>query len=72
MKKHLPHLSRPPAVFRGLLATILLVWLALPAFAARSVDERLREIATLAEQDQAKARTMLVQEGPGLIAGAPY
>lgn len=57
---------------RGALAGVLLAALSAPAVAARDADERMREIAALAEQDNGKARTMLVQEGPGLIAGAPY
>lgn len=57
---------------RGALACMLLAALGGPAVAARDADERMREIAALAEQDNGKARTMLVREGPGLIAGAPY
>lgn len=51
---------------------LLLVALAGPAGAAPQPEARLAEIAALAEQDNARARTMLVQEGPTLIAGAPY
>ena len=44
--------------------------LAAPAMADTAA--RLHEIAALSEQDIQRARTMLVQEGPTLIAGAPY
>lgn len=50
----------------------LLVALACPATAAPHPEARLDEIAALAEQNNAQARTILEQEGPKLIAGAPY
>jgi diguanylate cyclase (GGDEF)-like protein len=42
------------------------------ALAAPHLASRLDEIAHIAEQNNAQARTILVQEGPALIAGAPY
>lgn len=51
---------------------MLVALLAGTAFAAQHPRARLDEIAALAEQDNAQARTVLVREGPKLIAGAPY
>ena len=51
---------------------VLLAALAGPAIAFQQAEGRLAEIAALAEQDNAQARTVLVHEGPKLIAGAPY
>jgi diguanylate cyclase (GGDEF)-like protein len=42
------------------------------ALAAPHPASRLDNIAIIAEQNNAQARTLLVQEGPALIAGAPY
>jgi diguanylate cyclase (GGDEF)-like protein len=42
------------------------------ALAAPNPASRLDDIAVIAEQHHAQARTLLVQEGPALIAGAPY
>ena len=42
------------------------------ALAAPHPASRLDDIAIIAEQHHAQARTLLVQEGPALIAGAPY
>lgn len=67
--RQFPPLPAPPASF--LLAALLCSTLALPANAA-DPEARLKEIAALSERDHARARTMLVQEGPTLIAGAPY
>ena len=50
----------------------LLLALAGAAGAAPQPEARLDDIAALAERDNAQARTVLVREGPKLIAGAPY
>lgn len=64
---------RRPSGYRPPLAIgLLLVALAGPAVAAQQPETRLGEIAALAEQNNAQARTILVHEGPKLIAGAPY
>ena len=55
-----------------LLAALLMSGaLAAPLHAAEP-EARLYEIAQLAERDNAMARTILVREGPAMIAGAPY
>ncbi|MDY0975769.1 GGDEF domain-containing protein [Massilia sp. CFBP9012] len=62
-----PTRSTPLLAIGGLLAA-----LAGPAPAAMQPKARLDEIAALAEHNNAQARTILVQEGQKLIAGAPY
>ena len=64
--------SRLPKMSRRTAGAALLLALAGSAVAAPDPDDRLREIAALAERDNAQARTTLVREGPALIAGAPY
>lgn len=62
-----------PTSFRSPLAIgLLLAALAGPAVAAQQLETRLDEIAAMAERNNAQARTILVHEGPKLIAGAPY
>lgn len=56
----------------ALALVLLAAALAGPATAAPSATARLGEIASLAERDNAQARTILVHEGPALLAGAPY
>lgn len=67
-----PRAARPGRGRRRLGAALLLLMLAASAGAGADPHERLRRIAALAERDHAGARTLLVREGPGLIAGAPY
>jgi len=69
-----PHRSSSADAARRLACAFGLA-LALGTAAAPALADstaRLHEIGVLAEQDIQQARTMLVQEGPGLIAGAPY
>ena len=71
--RHATNRPHPRASRRHMLgACALLAALAGPALAAPDPNGRLREIAALLERDNTQARTILVQEGPGLIAGAPY
>jgi len=57
-----------------------LAWMALVAVSAAVANApaqadtmaRLHDIATVAEHDNGRARTILVQDGPTLIAGTPY
>ncbi|MDN4038634.1 GGDEF domain-containing protein [Massilia sp. YIM B02443] len=70
----LPHRPTTAGAARRLACAFGLA-LALGTAAAPALADgaaRLHEIGVLAEQDIQQARTMLVQEGPGLIAGAPY
>ena len=69
--------SRSDGLRRVAVASTLALTLALgcvmpDAAAAPHAAARLDEIAAIAEQDHALGRTTLVQEGPTLIAGAPY
>jgi len=73
---HLPTAVLPPSPGRrgwrrGLAAGALALTLC-GALAAPAPEGRLADIATMAEQNNALARTTLMQEGPTLIAGAPY
>ncbi|MEW7847194.1 tetratricopeptide repeat-containing diguanylate cyclase [Massilia aurea] len=73
---HLPTAVAPPSPGRygwqrALAAGILALTLG-SALAAPSPEARLADIATMAEQNNALARTTLVRDGPTLIAGAPY
>jgi len=61
-----------PTRFQPLAIGALLLALAGAAGAATQPEARLDDIAALAERDNAQARTVLVREGPKLIAGAPY
>jgi diguanylate cyclase (GGDEF)-like protein len=67
-----PRAGGPRARCRKAGVGLLLAWLAGAALAAPQPDFKLREIAALAEHDPAQARTVLVQQGPALIAAAPY
>lgn len=77
MTAFLPHLfpsHRPsaPGAARRLSCAVVLALGMLAGPAIADTAARLHEIAALAEQDIQRARTMLVREGPALIAGAPY
>ena len=65
------HASRRPGPRRILVACGLLLAFG-GALAAPHPASRIDDIARISEQDNAQARTILVQEGPALIAGAPY
>ena len=64
--------GRPTRFTLPLAIGALLAFLAGPATAALQPEARLDEIAAMAEHNNAQARTILVREGPKLIAGAPY
>ena len=64
--------GRPTRCTPVLAIGALLAVLAGPATAALQPVARLDEIAAMAEHDNVHARTILVREGPQLIAGAPY
>ena len=71
----------PPMLLRRATRAVhRLAWMALVAVSAAVANApaqadtmaRLHDIATVAEHDNGRARTILVQEGATLIAGAPY
>jgi len=64
--------GRPLTPTSTLALVLLAAALAGPAQGAPDPRTRLGEIALLAEDDNARARTILVHEGPTLIATAPY
>lgn len=69
------HASRRPGLRPGMRRAIVACGFTLVlggALAAPNPASRLDDIAVIAEQHHAQARTLLVQEGPALIAGAPY